>query len=57
VGGEGKKVETDETEASFKWNNRIKLGIDDATRANNAIKSAAGKRPMYRQPDEKGSAG
>jgi transposase-like protein len=37
-------------EATFKWNNRIKLGIHDAERANNAIKGARGKRLMYRQP-------
>lgn len=38
-------------EAAFRWNNRVKLGIDDATRARNAIKGASGKRLMYRQPD------
>lgn len=38
-------------EASFKWNNRSKLGIEDAERARNAIKGADGKRLMYRQPD------
>jgi transposase-like protein len=38
-------------EVAFKWNNRIKLGIDDTTRATNAIKGAEGKRLMYRQPD------
>ena len=38
-------------EAAFKWNNRSKLGIEDAERATNAIKGAAGKRLMYRQPD------
>ena len=38
-------------EAAFKWNNRVKLGIDDTTRANNAIRGAAGKRLMYRQPN------
>jgi transposase-like protein len=36
-------------EASFKWNNRSKLGIEDSERANNAIKGAEGKRLMYRQ--------
>lgn len=38
-------------EAAFKWNNRSSMGIEDAARANNAIKGAAGKRIMYRQPD------
>lgn len=37
-------------EAAFKWNNRSKLGIEDAERASNAIKGAEGKRLMYRQP-------
>jgi len=36
-------------EAAFLWNNRQKLGINDATRANNAIKGAAGKRLTYHQ--------
>ena len=36
-------------EAQFKWNNRIANGIDDSTRANNAIKGASGKRLTYRQ--------
>ncbi len=38
-------------EAAFKWNNRIKLGIDDTMRANAAIKGADGKRLTYRRPD------
>jgi transposase-like protein len=38
-------------EAAFKWNNRSRLGIEDADRARNAIKGAAGKRLQYRQPD------
>lgn len=38
------------TEAEFKWNNPEANGIDDAGRAANAIKGAAGKRLMYRQP-------
>ncbi len=40
------------TEAEFKWNNRSALGIEDAERAANAIKGAAGKRLTYRRPDE-----
>jgi hypothetical protein len=38
------------TEAAFKWNHRIKLGFDDASRANEAIKGAANKRLYYNQP-------
>jgi ISXO2-like transposase domain len=37
-------------EAAFKWNNRVSIGIDDTTRATNAIKGASGKRLTYRQP-------
>lgn len=39
-------------EIAFRWNNREKLGIDDATRANNILKGAAGKRLTYRRSDE-----
>ena len=39
------------SEIEFKWNNRIANGIDDSTRAANAVKGAEGKRLMYRQPD------
>ena len=38
------------TEQAFKWNNRSAVGIEDAERANNAIKGAEGKRLMYRRP-------
>lgn len=38
-------------EIAFKWNNREKLGIDDATRSNNALKGASGKRLTYRRTD------
>lgn len=44
-------------EASFKWNNRVKLGVDDTERATRAIKGAGGKRLMYHQPDSHGRAG
>ena len=37
-------------EASFKWNTRIALGIDDAMRAEILLKGAKGKRLMYHQP-------
>lgn len=39
-------------EAAFKWNNRSKLGIEDAERANNALKSIGGKRLTYRPARE-----
>lgn len=37
------------TEAAFMWNNRVANGIDDAERANAAIRGAAGKRLTYRR--------
>jgi hypothetical protein len=37
-------------EFDFRYNNRVALGIDDATRATRAIQGAAGKRLTYRQP-------
>jgi hypothetical protein len=36
-------------EFDFRYNNRIRLGIDDATRANRILKGAEGKRLTYRQ--------
>jgi transposase-like protein len=45
------------TEAEFIWNNRSANGIEDAERARNAVKGAAGKRLMYRQPDSRVRAG
>jgi ISXO2-like transposase domain len=39
-------------ELAFRWNNRIANGVNDAERANKAIKGAEGKRLMYRRPDE-----
>jgi transposase-like protein len=45
------------TEAEFIWNNRSANGIEDAERARNAVKGAAGKRLMYRQPDSQVRAG
>jgi transposase-like protein len=38
-------------EADFKYNHRIKLGIDDAARAEALLRGAKGKRLLYRQPD------
>jgi ISXO2-like transposase domain len=39
-------------EFDFRYSNRSKLGIEDAERAMRAVKGAAGKRLMYRQPGE-----
>ena len=38
-------------EYDFRYNHRIRLGFDDATRAEEAIKGAEGKRLYYRQPN------
>lgn len=38
-------------EFSFRYNNRVKLGIDDADRTINAMKGISGKRLTYKQPD------
>ncbi|MFZ1106184.1 MAG: IS1595 family transposase, partial [Hyphomicrobiaceae bacterium] len=35
------------TEAAFKWNHRIALGVDDTDRAKAALKSIGGKRLTY----------
>jgi len=40
-------------EFAFRWNTRSALGIEDAERANRAIKGAAGKRLTYRQADKR----
>lgn len=39
-------------EFDFRFSNRVKLGIDDAERAARIVRGAAGKRLMYRRPDE-----
>jgi transposase-like protein len=38
-------------EFDFRYNNRTKLGVDDMTRTQTAIKQAEGKRLTYRKPD------
>ena len=38
-------------EFDFRYNNRVKLGVDDVARATKAIKGAKHKRLTYRQPD------
>lgn len=40
------------TEFDFRYNNRLKLGVDDAERAALVVRSAMGKRLMYRRPHE-----
>jgi hypothetical protein len=39
-------------EFDFRYNNRSKLGIEDAERANTLLRGIKGKRLLYRQPDE-----
>ena len=39
-------------EFDFRYNNRIALGIDDAARADAALKGIKGKRLTYRRTDE-----
>jgi len=46
-----KHLQRDADEFAFRWNNRVALGVEDAERANRAIKGAAGKRLTYRQAD------
>jgi transposase-like protein len=43
-------------EFDFRYSNRVKLGIDDATRANLMAKGIVGKHLTYRRPHGKGSA-
>lgn len=43
-------------EFDFRYNNRIKLGVDDTGRAMRAIKSAAGRRLTYKQSGASQSA-
>ena len=38
------------TEADFKWNQRIKLCVDDAARTTALLKGISDKRLTYRQP-------
>jgi len=39
------------TEFDFRYNNRIRLGVDDAERTDRALKGAVGKRLTYRTTD------
>jgi hypothetical protein len=43
-------------EFDFRYNSRIALGVDDTERAANAVKGAANKRLVYRQPHKAGHA-
>jgi hypothetical protein len=38
-------------EFDFRYSNRIRLGVDDAMRAEIALKGSCGKRLTYRRPD------
>ena len=35
-------------EFDFRYNNRVRLGVDDAERTTNALRGIVGKRLMYR---------
>src|SRR5437764_11462517 len=39
------------SEFDFRYSNRIALGVDDAERAERAMKGAVGRRLTYRQPN------
>jgi hypothetical protein len=41
-------------EFDFRYNNRVRLGVDDAQRTENALKGAVGKRLTYRTARGKG---
>ena len=38
-------------EFDFRYNNRVRLGVDDKARASKALLGIVGKRLAYRQPD------
>lgn len=40
------------TEFEFRYNNRIGLGVDDAMRAEKALKGITGRRLMYRRSNK-----
>jgi hypothetical protein len=40
------------TEFDFRYNERIALGVDDAMRADKALKGIGGKRLTYRRTNE-----
>ena len=47
----GKHLHRYVSEFDFRYNNRTRLGVDDAERAARVVRGAAGKRLMYRWPD------
>jgi hypothetical protein len=42
----------DLAEFDFRYSHRVKLGVNDAMRADKALQGIRGKRLMYRRPDE-----
>ena len=40
------------SEFDFRYSNRVKLGVNDAQRADKALEGIRGKRLMYRRPHE-----
>jgi hypothetical protein len=44
----GHHLHRDVAEFDFRYNNRVRLGVDDCTRANNALCGIVGKRLTYR---------
>jgi ISXO2 transposase-like protein len=40
-------------EFDFRYNNRIALGVDDTSRANELAKGIVGKRLTYRRPNQR----
>lgn len=43
-------------EFDFRYNNRTRLGVDDAERAARVVRGAKDKRLMYRRPDSASAA-
>jgi hypothetical protein len=39
-------------ELNFRYNNRVRLGVDDVHRTENAPRGVVGKRLTYRSPDQ-----
>ena len=44
------------SEFDFRYNNRTRLGVDDAERAARVVRGASGKRLMYRRPESASAA-
>jgi transposase-like protein len=43
-------------EFDFRYNNRVRLGVDDAERTKRTIRGAAGKRLMYQEPGSRSAS-